>query len=247
MGVEFLIFLFIGSFAGGFINGLAGFGTSLFALGWWLQVMTPIEAVATVLVMSIVSGVQGMLLVWRDINWPTLARFWIPALFGIPIGLQLLSHINAGLLTVLVALFLIAYGGFFSFKTHLPNLTRETPTLDSVIGLLGGVLGAVAGLSGALPTMLCSMRPWTKMQQRSLLQPYNFIILGLSAVLLIFKDAYTPNTLKIMGIALPIAIVASIIGIVVYRRLSDQQFRRLLIVLMLVSGLILLARELIFT
>lgn len=247
MGFEFLIFLFIGSFAGGFINGLAGFGTSLFALGWWLQVMTPIEAVATVLVMSIVSGVQGMLLVWRDINWPTLARFLIPALFGIPIGLQLLSHINAGLLTVLVALFLIAYGGFFSFKTHLPNLTRETPTLDSVIGLLGGVLGAVAGLSGALPTMLCSMRPWTKMQQRSLLQPYNFIILGLSAVLLIFKDAYTPNTLKIMGIALPIAIVASIIGIVVYRRLSDQQFRRLLIVLMLVSGLILLARELIFT
>src|SRR5699024_8893634 len=39
--LEFLFFVIAGAAAGGFVNGLAGFGTSLFALGWWLQVMPP--------------------------------------------------------------------------------------------------------------------------------------------------------------------------------------------------------------
>lgn len=246
MTADFLFYLVIGAAASGFVNGLAGFGTSLFALGWWLQVLTPVEAVATVLVLAIVSGVQGMVMVWREINWPNLLRFLIPAFIGIPIGLQLLSHINSSLLIVLVGVFLLSYGCFFSFKTHLPNLTRRTPTLDSVVGLISGVLGAVAGLSGALPTMLCAMRPWTKMQQRALIQPFNFIILGLSALLLAYNGGYSESTLKVMTIVLPISIIASIIGMMVFRRLNDHQYRRVLIVMMLISGLILLGKELLF-
>lgn len=242
MSIEFLIFLFIGAFAGGFISGLAGFGTSLFALGWWLQVMTPIEAVATVLVMSLVSGFQGILLVWRSIEWSILLRFLLPALIGIPIGLQLLSHLDSHFLTIVVALFLIVYGGFFSFKNQLPNLTRDTPVVDSFVGFVGGILGPVAGLSGALPTMLCSMRPWEKMKQRAVLQPYNFIIMALSATLLAVNGGYNQGTLRIIALSFPVTLLASIIGIAVFKRLSDSQFRRLLIGLMLLSGLILLIR-----
>ncbi len=243
MTIEFLFFLAIGSFASGFINGLAGLGTALFALGWWLQVMTPVEAVATILIMSVVSGIQGMILVWRSINWRLLSRFLIPALIGIPIGIRLLAYINATVLTTMVAFFLIVYGGFFSFRKHLPNLTRETPVLDSTIGFCGGILGAVAGMSGALPTMLCSMRPWSKMKQRSVLQPFNFIILGLSTLLLAWNGGYPIATLKIVAVSFPITMIASFVGIAVFRQLNDDQFRRLLIVLMLVSGVILLIKE----
>ena len=205
--------------------------------------MTPLEAVATILVMSVVSGVQGMWLVWRSINWRHLSRFLIPALVGIPIGLQLLSYINATFLTTLVAAFLIIYGGFFSFRKHLPNLTRETPLLDATIGFCGGILGAVAGMSGALPTMLCSMRPWPKMQQRAILQPFNFIILGLSALMLFFNGGYPLSTLKIIAVSFPVTMIASVAGILVYKQLNDDQFRRLLIVMMLFSGIILLIKE----
>ncbi len=243
LNLEFLIYLFIGAFASGFVNGLAGLGTSLFALGWWLQVMTPLEAVATILVTSVVSGIQGMWLVWRSINWRHLCRFLIPALLGVPIGLYLLSYINAGFLTTLVATFLIVYGGFFSFRARLPHLTRETPLLDTGVGFTAGILGAVAGLSGALPTMLCSMRPWPKMKQRAILQPFNFIILGLSALLLALQGGYTASTMKIIAMAFPLTMVASVFGLFVFRQLNDNQFRRLLIVMMLVSGIILLIKE----
>ncbi len=243
MTIEFLTFLAIGAVAGGFVNGFAGFGTSLFALGWWLQVMPPLEAVAVSLVMSLVSGFQGMLLIWSSIQWSKLIHFLLPAVLGIPVGLQLLAHINAHVLTIIVAFLLIAYGGFFAFKSQLPNLTKDLPIIDAVVGFAGGILGSMAGLSGALPTMLCSMRPWTKMQQRAILQPYNYTVLGISAVLLYFKDAYTASTIVTIALAIPITVLSAMAGIKLFSHVSDTQFRRLLIALMLLSGLILLTRE----
>lgn len=50
---------------GGFINGLAGFGTALMSLGVWLQLMPPWQAVAVVAAMSVASGVQSLWLIRR--------------------------------------------------------------------------------------------------------------------------------------------------------------------------------------
>ena len=44
MSIEFYLYLIAGALAGGFINGLAGFGTALFALSFWLQILEPGQA-----------------------------------------------------------------------------------------------------------------------------------------------------------------------------------------------------------
>ena len=44
------IMLFLGALAGGFVSGLAGFGTALMALGIWLYVVPPSVAVPLVLI-----------------------------------------------------------------------------------------------------------------------------------------------------------------------------------------------------
>jgi uncharacterized protein len=245
MSAEYLALLLAGAAAGGFINGLAGFGTALLALGFWLQIMSPLQAVSLVVIISVFSGVQGLWIVRASIfDQPRrLARFLIPSLFGIPAGVALLSVIDAGLLKLVIAGFLILYGGFFSLRRALPRLERPTHVIDATVGFLGGLLGGAASLSGALPTMWCAMRPWTKSQTRAVLQPYNVVVLGLTAILLTIKGAYTPETLLRVGITLPVAIVFAQVGIGVFKRLSDYQFRRLLIGMMFFAGVILLARE----
>ena len=45
--------LFLGALAGGFVSGLAGFGTALMALGIWLYVLPPSLAVPLVLICSV--------------------------------------------------------------------------------------------------------------------------------------------------------------------------------------------------
>ena len=245
MTPDFLLFLFLGALSGGFINGLAGFGTALFALGWWLQVMPPVEAVAIALAMSVISGVQGVFLVRGAIHWPNLGRFLLPALLGVPVGIQLLAMVEPDFLKRVVAAFLIIYGGFFTFRRELPNLLRPTPVLDMAVGFLGGVLGAAAGLSGALPTMWCSLRAWTKHQQRAILQPFNVIILGISALLLAFTGAYEMKVLIAIGVSLPVTLASAQLGIMVFKRLDDDRFRKLLIALLFTSGIILMIREIV--
>lgn len=248
MTVEFVVFLVLGAAAGGLINGFAGFGTALFALGFWLQIMPPVQAVSIVVVMSVASGIQGLWLVRRSIaDQPRrLARFLLPGLIGIPAGVALLSVLDPKILKLVIAGFLILYGGFFTFRRSLPRLEHPTPVIDGLVGLLGGILGGAASLSGALPTMWCAMRPWPKSETRAVLQPYNVTVLGVAMLIFAYKGAYSWDAIKLIAIALPVAMIAAQLGISAFKRLSDDQFRRIIILMMLVSGTILLVRELIF-
>ena len=225
-------------------SGLAGFGTALLALGFWLQIMSPVSAVSIVVIMSVASGLQGAWVVRRAIfdHPKRLARFLIPGVLGIPIGVLALAALDPQMLKIGIGGMMVLYGGFFSWRKSLPKFDRPTPVADSIVGFLGGVLGGAASLSGALPTMWCSMRTWSKFETRAVLQPYNIIILGLAALMFLLRGNYTWDVVKQILLALPVTLLFAQIGLTVFKRLNDNQFRRLLITLMFVSGAILLAK-----
>ncbi|MDD8023099.1 MAG: sulfite exporter TauE/SafE family protein [Paracoccaceae bacterium] len=243
---HFLSLLAAGAVAGGFINGLAGFGTALFALGFWLQILPARQAVAIVIVMSVASGLQGAWAVRHSIAAQPgrLMIFLLPALIGVPLGVQMLSFVSAGQLKLVIAAFLILFGGFFSLRRSLPKITRPLPVIDALVGFSGGLLGGAASLSGALPTMWCAMRPWTKQETRAVLQPFNIVILGLTLGLLALRGVYDRETLVLIALALPLTLLSAQLGLWVFHRLDDLTFRRALIGLMFLSGAILALREL---
>jgi uncharacterized membrane protein YfcA len=210
--------------------------------------MPPLQAVSIVVVMSVVSGLQGVWLVRHSVRAQTtrLARFLQPALFGIPIGIATLTIIDPRTLKLSIAAILLLYGGFFTLRATLPKLTRRTPVIDVLVGFLGGVLGGAASLSGALPTMWCALRPWPKAETRALLQPFNVVVLGLTMVTFAFTGVYTADSLKLIAIVLPLSLICAQIGISIFKRLGDDQFRRLVIALMFVSGAVLMTRELLW-
>lgn len=240
-------FIVLGALAGGFVNGLAGSGTALFALGFFLVALDPVSAVAIVTLMSVVTGFQGLWEV-RDAltkNVPRLVRFIVPGLMGVPVGVSLLAIMDAETLKLLIAILLIVYGGFFTFRANLPKFERRTPMLDSGIGLIGGVLGGMSSLSGALPLIWCSMRPWPKAETRAVLQPFNMTVLGTTTLMLWWRGAYDGSTVAAFLIALPASLLAAQVGLMVFRRITDNTFRRLLIGLSLLLGLGILIRVLI--
>lgn len=246
MSWEGIFFIVLGALAGGFVNGLAGTGTALFALGFFLVALDPVSAVAIVSLMSVVTGLQGLWEIRSALtrNVPRLMRFIVPGLLGVPVGISLLSFIDADTLKLVIGVLLIVYGGFFSFRANLPKFERRTPILDSGIGLTGGILGGMASLSGAIPVIWCSMRPWPKAETRAVLQPFNVSILFTTTVMLWWRGAYGSQAITGFLIALPASLLAAQIGLMVFRRVSDNVFRRLLIGLSLVLGLGILIRAL---
>ena len=245
VSLETIIFLTLGAFAGGFINGLAGTGTALFALGFYLVVLDPVSAVAIVALMATITGLQGIWLARVPLfDQPRrLLRFLVPGLIGVPLGLLLLNIIDATTLRITIAVLLVLYGGYFGFRAKLPAFSHRTPWIDATIGFVGGVLGGAASASGALLVLWLSLRPWSKSETRAVLQPYNIAILCTTVCLLAFKGAYDRATLMTLLVTIPVGLIAAQIGIWVFRRLSDTSFRRLLILLTLMMGLGITASE----
>lgn len=239
-----LVFLLAAGLSGGFVNGLAGFGTALFSLGWLLQVMPPQQAVAIALICSLVTGVPGVWQVRHSIDRRRLALFILPAFAGIPIGTVLLGLIDTQLLSLLVGGMLLLYGGYFAFRRTLPAIEGNWTLVEAGIGFVGGVLGAMAGLSGALPSMWLALRPWPKAVQRGIMQPFSMVILLVATVLLALEGVFTPDVLYNLGFVLPASMFGAIIGLMLFRRMPDALYPRVLIGLMLISGGTLLARTL---
>ncbi len=239
MTSEFILFLVLGAAAGGFVNGLAGTGTALFSLGFYLTILPPVAAIAISSLVAILAGFQGLWVVRYDIlqNRKRLPGFLIPGLIGVPIGVTMLDFVNADALRLMIAVVLIVYGGFFAFRSTLPSIDVAMPKIDGGIALIGGVLGGLASMSGALPVMWLSMRPWSKGEIRALLQPFNMVILVATATMLFFKGAYGETVVGALMLAIPVAIISSLVGLFVFNRLSNALFRRLLITLCLLTGL----------
>ncbi|WP_424929304.1 sulfite exporter TauE/SafE family protein [Amaricoccus tamworthensis] len=246
MTTEVIMMLVLGAAAGGFVNGLAGFGTSLFALGFWLQVFPPVKAVAISLVVASVTGIQGLWVVRETIlsNPHRTLRFLVPGFVGIPFGISALRYVDPTILKLVVAGFMLLYGGFFVLRRRLPTLDHRAPKVDMAVGLTGGFMGGLAGISGAVPVIWCTLHPWTKRETRAVLQPFNLTILAVSAVILAFQGTYDAAMLQAILIALCVSVTAAQLGIFAFGRIGDVQFRWLLIILMFVSGAVLMSRTL---
>lgn len=246
MDFETILFLILGGLAGGFVNGFAGTGTAMFGLAFILIVKEPRQAVAIVALISVLAGLQGLWEVRREIanNIPRLLRFALPGLIGVPLGVSLLAFVDARTLRIMVGGVLILYGGYFGFRRALPRFDKSTPIADACVGLISGILGGLASLSGAIIAIWVSMRPWAKAETRAVMQPFNFTVLGFTVAVLAYGGAYTRDTWVALGVALPAGLVAAQIGILAFRRVNDNQFRRTLIILCLALGVGVLAREL---
>ncbi len=234
-----LLYFVLAGIAGGFVNGFAGTGTALFGLGFLLAVLEPADAVACIAFLSALSGLQGLWTVRRTIPriLPRIARFVLPALLGLPLGLWLLQFTNADILRLLVALLLMTYGGWFGFARTLPRLRTRMPRMDVLVGAASGVLGGLASLSGSLTAIWVPLQGWPKVETRAVLQTLNVSVLTLTSGTLFLSGGTTPAAWTALAVVLPVGVVSARFGIWLFHRLSDEVFSRTLILLCLAMGL----------
>src|SRR6476620_5603994 len=107
-----LAFLLAGALAGGFVNGLTGFGTGLTALPLWLQALEPVVAAQLASAASIVGHATAIPGIWKRVDWRRLAPLLAGGLLGVPIGSWLLPHVPLAAFKLGVGAVLIGYSTF---------------------------------------------------------------------------------------------------------------------------------------
>ncbi len=240
MGIEQIATVTLGALAGGFVSGLAGFGTGLTAMGIWLHAVPPAVAASLVIICSVVSQLQTIRAVWHAITPRRVLPFILPGLAGVPVGTMLLGVVDPSGFRISIGVLLLGFALFQLFAGARLRLAWGGRALDMGVGLASGVLGGLAGLSGVLLTVLAALRGWGKDERRGLFQAFNLSILlcslGAHAVAGRLDGAVGLATVA----ALPGTLAGAWLGARVYRRLSDQRFNDVILVLLAFSGLTLI-------
>jgi len=117
---------------------------------------------------------------------------------------------------------------------------------DVCIGVVNGVIGGLTGLTGIVVTIRCQLRGWSKDEQRSVFQPVNLAVIVMSAASLSIAGVVTAEMVKLYLLGLPLLLAGLWIGLKLYGRLDEAAFRKVILLLLLVSGLALIAPASIF-
>ena len=236
MPVAAYALLFLGALAGGFVSGLAGFGTALMTLGIWLYVLPPSAAVPLVLICSVVGQSWTLPSMWRSFDFTLVWPFLIGGLAGVPIGTLLVAHADPHVFKLTIGVFLLVFPVALYFSGPMA-FRFGGKVADAAIGFAGGILGALAGLSGPLPILWASIRGWDKDERRGIFQTYNWTILTAALCLQAASGLIERDVLWLALLTFPATIVGAWLGARLYHALSDQNFRDIVLALLFLSGI----------
>jgi uncharacterized membrane protein YfcA len=231
--------LIAGAIAGGFVSGLAGFGTALMALGIWLYVLPPSLAVPLVLICSIVGQSWTLPSMWRSFDLSLVWPFLIGGLAGVPVGTMLIAHADPRIFKLSMGILLVVFPVVLLLNRMPMAFRFGGRVADGAIGFAGGILGGLAGLSGPLPTLWASVRGWGKGERRGVFQIFNWTILLTALCVQAASGLVKPDIGWLTLIALPGTILGAWIGARLYHVMSDRNFTDVVLVLLFLSGVAL--------
>jgi uncharacterized membrane protein YfcA len=237
-GMVLALFL-ISTFFGGLTTGLAGFAAGLVVSGVWLHILTPLQTATLICTYGVINQSYSIWKLRHAFSWHRILPFIAGGLVGVPIGAALLTAIDPAAMRLVMAVLLIAFSAYNLLKPAVTPIQAGTAT-DAGIGVVNGVVGGLTGLGGVVITVWCQLRDWPKDVQRSVFQPVIAATMAMSAVSFGLSGAFTPDTITLFFIGLPVLMAGVWVGLKLYGRLDDAAFRKIVLWLLLASGLVLL-------
>ena len=173
----------------------------------------------------------------RGRGWPRPPSLTGAGLVGAPLGVYLLHDLSPNLIKISLGGFLTLYSVVIAMLSREYRVAFGNLWSDGAVGFFGGILGGIAGLSGALPVAWCLVRGWTPREQRAIYQVFTVVIQAWSLAVLAVFDPLPAALFGDLVIALPSILVGVLLGFALYKRIDQERFRSLVLVLLAIIGL----------
>ena len=241
-GTKHLVALAMALFAAAVLSSIVGFAFSAIA-GAMIFHLVPngVEAVQMMMIASIGIQAYTVAAMYRSIEWRRCLGPIAGGVLTLPLGVMLLFALPPRLYLVSIGAVLIAYGAYMQCARPKTRSAAGKRSLGAVaVGAAGGITGPLAAFPAACLVIWCGRQGWDKTTQRAIYQPYILVMQLLALGLLC---AQRPGAIEPLGIACVIPGVAgAIIGVRLFKSLSDDGFKRLVNVALIGSGIALLLR-----
>lgn len=234
------------------MSGLSGFGFSAIgAISLWF--LPPTLAVPLLMALSTANQLLSVHQLKADMKpirewWPDGPGPYVAGgLLGAPAGVWLLTSLPTATLKVSFGVILIAYAAYSLVKPASLFIEQhfDWPML-MLIGMIGGVIGGFTAFPGAAIVIWTGLTNGHKSDIRSIVQPY---ILALQMVSLGLLALTRPETFDLqfwglLATSLVFVLPCTLLGIRLYRSMSEANFKRMAYLLLGVSGMGLFAKGL---
>ena len=232
--------LLLGAFLAGIVQGATGFGSGLILNAFWLHILEPSIAIPLNIISCLFISGFPIYKLRKTLDFSKLKSLIYLGLIGIPIGVFILSKTEPIAFKVAVGLLLIIYSIWMFVSRGVYFKLNSNPLMDKLVGLVSGIMGGFAALGGILPTVWVGLQKLPKNTQRGTYEPFIFITSIASIISFYFAGLITLNILIDFIRAFPALIIGAWIGIKIYPKINEDLFRKAILILIFLAGLILL-------
>ena len=231
----------LGAVAAGFVQGLSGFAFALLATVFWSPALPPQVSAPLIALCSVAGQVLSVRSVWPSLDLRRAAPMVLGGVAGVPLGVALLPWLDPVWFRGGVGLLLVVYCPAMLMARRLPRV-RGGVWGDMAAGWVGGVMGGIGGLAGPAPTLWCMLRGWDRDTQRAVFQ--TFLVVAQTAALVgyVVTGTVTAEVGWIAAWVLPCVLLPSFAGTLLYARIGAEGFRRVVLVLLFLTGLMLVTQ-----
>jgi hypothetical protein len=206
------------------IRSALGFGEALFAVPL-LALLLPLRVAAPLAVLLSIT-IAGIIVIqdWQKIHLRSTGWLLFATLFGIPLGLLLLTSSHQRTAKVALALVLITFSAYSVFGSKPLELKTDNLVWLFGCGFFAGVLGGAYGMNGPPLAIYGAMRRWSPQHFRATLQGY-FLpasIIGMAGYWL--AGLWVPAVTHYYLISLPATLPAVLLGRLVNHRLREETY-----------------------
>jgi uncharacterized membrane protein YfcA len=167
----------------------------------------------------------------------------VSTLFGIPLGLLLLTEGNQQLVKGALAIIILSFSAYALIGRRPPELHSDSRFRLLLCGFLAGVLGGAYGMNGPPLAIYGAMRRWTAQHFRATLQGYFLPASVIGMIGYWLAGLWTREVTRYYLLSLIVVIPAIFVGRVINRRLQGAAFLKFVHVGLILIGTTLLVQS----
>lgn len=237
MDFYFLLILATAIFCGFFVQSLVGFAGSLVALPILLLEIKLPDAIAYISLFYLVSSSFMMFREWKNIDRETILRLSLTSVVGVVLGIVVLSYTKPVILQKGLGVFILLYVSYVLFLKKDYHLGQKT---NLAFGALGGFFAGVFSTGG--PLYVISVK--NSVQEAKTFRATMMGVLALVTVVrvpaLSIGGILNLHHVKMSLLILPVFFFAQFLGLKLFPKINEAQFKNILLVLLFLSGFSLL-------
>ena len=239
LGFDALTLAWIGAatLAAFIVRGLSGFGSSMIGIGALSIVLPPAQVVPAFLAVELLTSVNLLPSVWRQIDWRSLRWVIAGCALSTPFGLTVLAQLDPNPMRLLVSACLLTIALAMLSGAAQRFAPRSTPgPLGAVaVGGVAGLLNGAAGIGGPPAIVFYFATTGAAVSRASLIAFFLFTdmyaLLWAGGAGLLSTSGW-----PLIVVALPFSLLGIWLGQRGYQRLDEARLRRLIWALLAALG-----------